>query len=45
MGLNRELSELFHSLSALMELRGDDVFNVFPTSGSCPPALQLVCFS
>ena len=28
MALNHELSDLFHSLSALMELRGDNVFKV-----------------
>src|SRR3954469_12953710 len=28
MALNHELSELFHSLSALMELRGENVFKV-----------------
>src|SRR5690348_15966612 len=28
MALNRELSDLFHSLSALMELRGENVFKV-----------------
>src|SRR4051812_50013068 len=28
MALNHELSELFHSLSALMELKGENVFKV-----------------
>src|SRR3954462_7648624 len=28
MALNHELSDLFHSLSALMELKGEDVFKV-----------------
>ena len=28
MALNRELSDLFHSLAALMELRGENVFKV-----------------
>src|SRR5687767_9762027 len=28
MSLNQELADLFHSLAALMELRGDNVFKV-----------------